>query len=101
MTSPKKKIFKGKSKLLNIKKTKTKTRTRTRGATKKNKLLPMNGNPKWNYEYEDILKCSTDETNEVNIYYITSFKPSNNKEFNETIENCYTLFDNNLYSILI
>ena len=100
--SIKKKIFKGKSKFLNSKKIRTSTRTRARGApSKKIKLLLMNGYPKWNYEYEDILKCSADETNEVNIYYITSFEPSNKNEFNETIENCYKLFDNNLYPIIV
>ena len=94
----KKKIFKENSKLINQKRARTKTRGKS---IEKNKLLLMNGYLRWNYEYEDILKCVADETNQVNIYYITSFEPSNKNNFNKTIENCYTLFDNNSYPIIV
>ena len=55
----------------------------------------------WNYECEDILKCSADQTNQINIYYITSFQPSDKELFNQTLENCYKLFDDNIYPIIV
>ena len=55
----------------------------------------------WNYECEDILKCFEDKTNQINIYYITSFQPSDKELFNETLENCYKLFDDNIYPIIV
>ena len=55
----------------------------------------------WNYECEDILKCSSDQTNQINIYYISSFQPSDKELFNQTLENCYKLFDDNIYPIIV
>ena len=55
----------------------------------------------WNYEYEDILKCYADQTNQVNIYYISSFEPSNKDKFNQTLEKCYKLIDDNIYPIIV
>lgn len=55
----------------------------------------------WNYEYEDILKCYFDQTNQVNIYYISSFEPSNKDKFNQTLEKCYKLIDDNIYPIIV
>ena len=61
----------------------------------------LNGRIIWNYECEDILKCSADETNQVNIYYISSFQPSNKNRFNETLVKCYKLFDENIFPIIV
>ena len=55
----------------------------------------------WNYECEDILKCFEDKANQINVYYITSFQPSDKELFNKTLENCYKLFDNNIYPIIV
>ena len=61
----------------------------------------IGGKFNWDYECEDILKCSADEINQVNIYYISSFTPSNKNNFNKTLENCYKLFDDNIYPIIV
>ena len=61
----------------------------------------IDGQIVWDYECEDILKCSADTVNQVNIYYITSFQPSNRDDFNKTIQNCYKLFDDNIYPIIV
>ena len=55
----------------------------------------------WNYEYDDILKCHIDNENKLNTYYINSFEAKNIDIFIETLENCYKLFDNNDFPIMI
>ena len=61
-------------------------------------LLNMYSFVYWNYKDEDVLKCRVDNDNEVNIYYISSFDKNH---FSKTLENCYKLFDENKYPIII
>lgn len=89
----KKKIYKGKNNNLS-------KRKNFREIPINNKKL-LNANIYWNYQCEDILKCFADENNEINIYYISSFQPSDKNKFNKTIENCYKLFDENIYPIIV
>ena len=54
----------------------------------------------WNYETSDF-KCYVDNENNINIYYVFSFEPSNRKEFIEVMEACIRLFDTNTNPIVV
>ena len=52
------------------------------------------------YLDKDIIKCKVDDNYEINLYYISSFLDED-KIFIDTIEECYKLFDNNKYPIIV
>ena len=72
---------------------------------RKSKRNLDNNNIIWNYETkgedEDLFKCFEDETNKINIYYITSFNPIKKDRYIEVIKYCYELFDKNDYPIIV
>jgi hypothetical protein len=59
----------------------------------------------WNYETnrdeEDGIKCYEDTTNEINVYYISSFLPDNKDNYINVINDCYNLFDKNIFPIIV
>ena len=57
----------------------------------------------WDYKYEseDSFNCFEDDVNKINIYYISTFNAKYKERFLETIKNCYSLFDNNTYPIVV
>ena len=60
----------------------------------------------WDIQYDnntnDIFKCKTDEINKINIYYIQSFSNDNNRLlYKESFLNCVSLFDKNIYPIIV
>ena len=70
---------------------------------KKNNILKEDYNLLWNYYYSNYFKCLVDDENKINIYYIHCLSPEEgeNDEFINVIVNCYKLFDNNTYPIIV
>ena len=66
-------------------------------------ILNEDNNLLWNFYYFNYFKCLSDDKNQVNVYYIHSLSPEegDNKEFIDVIINCYKLFDNNTYPIVV
>ena len=55
----------------------------------------------WNFTYDNYFKCLVDDKNEVNIYYIHSLPSEDKNSYINIIINCYKLFDNNTYPIIV
>ena len=55
---------------------------------------------KWDYNYNDMLMCKTDNKNEINIYGITGFSLTS-YEYLSAIINCTELFDSNTYPVVL
>jgi hypothetical protein len=55
----------------------------------------------WNFTYNNFFKCLVDDENEVNVYYIHSFLADDFNKYIDIIINCYKLFDNNTYPIIV
>jgi hypothetical protein len=89
----------------NIKRTNEKKYSRFKNIHNKNKKRRRLNNINWNLILEDDdfeLNCSTDDEEEINIFYITTFLPKDKDAFIENIENCYfNFFDKNKYPILV
>ena len=57
---------------------------------------------KWNLSLENgKIKCRVDNVNKVNVIFQKTFDPSNLEEAMIFIDNCFSLFDNNAYPIVI
>ena len=54
----------------------------------------------WNYDESEI-KCYEDTINEINLYYISSFNPEDKNRYIKAIKDCYKLFDQNSYPIIV
>ena len=83
------------------KNTKRKMNKRHNHIKDKSKLRNLETIILWNYEAEEIFKCYQDETNKLNIYYISSFLPEDIEEYKKTIIQCVKLFDENDYPIVV
>lgn len=64
---------------------------------KKNNTSEM----KWDFEYENILRCRIDKINEINVFYFKNFLPNDLEKFKNMLNKCSKLFDNNSYPIII
>ena len=57
---------------------------------------------KWNFDIENgKLKCRVDNVNKVNVIIQKTFNPENLEAAMIFIDNCFSLFDNNVYPIVI
>ena len=68
---------------------------------RKSKIRKLETVIDWDYQYKDDLKCIFDKQNNLNVYYISSFWAENMIKYKETLINCYKLFDNNTYPIVV
>ena len=83
------------------KSTKRKTNRRHNNIKDKSKIRNLETIIYWNHEAEQIFKCYYDETNKLNIYYISSFMPEDKEEYKKTIIECVKLFDQNEFPIVV
>ena len=57
---------------------------------------------KWDYNHNNIYKCRVDDTNQINVNYISSFGSQNElKDYFSVVEKCFLLFDKNSYPIIL
>ena len=57
---------------------------------------------KWDYNHSTIYKCRVDETNQINVNYISSFGTQEElQDYFYIVEKCFQLFDNNTYPIIV
>ena len=66
-----------------------------------NYIINNNIDLPWNFTFNNCFKCLVDEKNEVNIYYIHSIPSEGKNNYINIIINCYKLFDNNTYPIIV
>ena len=80
-------------------KSKNKKRKNTNNKSKKRNLHNIIN---WYHKTkDDTFKCYEDTINNINVYYISSFAPEDQKDFMKAFEDCYKHFDKNEYPILV
>ena len=75
---------------------------RRKNVKKKTKKRNLHNYINWYHKSkDDTFKCYEDTVNSINVYYISSFAPEDQKDFIKAFEDCYKHFDKNEYPIIV